>query len=106
VDEDRIRKNRLIHSTGNHSPLHKAIEEVTRSPATVPNIMHDDELPTATLSPLKRVKNLLQSDVDNERRKRKLRKNDSGKPVDPDVSEPESEDDEDNEYTEQDHEDS
>jgi hypothetical protein len=68
--------------------------------------MHENDLPTATLTPIERLENLLQSDVDNERRKRKLRKNDSGQPVDPEASEPESEDDADDESTEQDHEDS
>ena len=58
------------------------------------------------LDHLQRVENLLQSDVDNERRKRKLRKNDSGKHVDPEVSEPEADNDKDDESTEQDHEDS
>jgi hypothetical protein len=106
VDEDRIQKYKFEHPTGNHSPLHETIEHVTRSPVTVPNNMHEDELPTATLTPIERLKNLLQSDVDNERRKRKLRKNDSGQPVDPELSEPESEDDADNKYTEQDYEDS
>ena len=106
VDEDRIRKNRFEHPTGNHSPLHEAIEYVTRSPVTVPNITQEDELLTATLTPIERVENLLQSDVDNKRRKRKLKKNDSGQPVDPEASEPESEDDADDESTEQDHEDS
>ena len=68
--------------------------------------MHEDDLPTANPTPIERLENLLQSDVDNEHRKRKLRKNDSGQPVDPEASEPESEDEEDNESTEQDHEDS
>ena len=106
VDEDRISKYRFEHPTGNHSPLHEAVEYVTRSPVTVPNIMHEDDLPTANPTPIERLENLLQSDVDNEHRKRKLRKNDSGQPVDPEASEPESEDKEDNESTEQDHEDS
>jgi hypothetical protein len=68
--------------------------------------MHEDELPTATLTPIERLENLLQSDVNNERRKRKLRKKDSGQPVDSEASKPESEDEADNEFTEQDHEDS
>ena len=103
VQIDSINKRRF---PGNHSPLHEAIEYVTRDPITVSTSTDADELPTATRSPIERVENLLQSDVDNERRKRKLRKTDSGEPVDPEVSEPESEDDEDNESTEQDHEDS
>jgi hypothetical protein len=86
--------------------MHEATEYVTRSPVTIPTSMHEDELLTATRSPTERVENLLQSDVDNERRKRKLRRNDSGKPVNPEVSEPELEADEDNESTEQDHENS
>jgi hypothetical protein len=86
--------------------MHEAMEFVTRSPVTVTTIMHEDELPTATRSPTERVENLLQSDVVNERRKRKLRKNDSEKPVDHEVSESELEDDEDDESTEKDHEDS
>ena len=86
--------------------MHEAIEYVTRAPVCVPNIMHKDGLPTAALSPTERVENLLQSDVDNERRKRKLRKNESEQPVDPKLSEPESEDDKDKESTEQDHKDS
>ena len=102
VDIDKVNKRK----PGNHSPLHEAIEYVTRDPITVSTSTDADELPTATRSPTERVENLLQSDVENERRKRKLRKNDSGEPVDPEVSEPESEDDEDNESTEQDHEDS
>jgi hypothetical protein len=67
--------------------------------------MHEDELPAATITPLERAENLLQSDVDNERRKWKLKKSGSGKPVDPKVSKPEVEDDEYDEFTEQDHED-
>jgi hypothetical protein len=106
VDDDRIRKNRFKNPTGNHSLLHEAIKYVTRSPVTVPNIMHEDELLTATITPIERVENLLQSDVNNECRKRKLKKNDSGQPVDPKLSEPKSEDDADNKSTEQDHEDS
>ena len=106
MDYDRIQKYKFQHPTGNHSPLHEAIELVTRSPVTVPNIMHEDDLPTANPTPIERLENLLQSDVDNEHRKRKLRKNDSGQPVDPEASEPESEDDADDESTEHDHEDS
>ena len=83
----------------NHSPLHEAIEYVTRDPVTISTSTDADELPTTTRSPTERVENLLQSDVYNERRKPKLKKNDSGKPVDPEVSEPESEDDKDNEST-------
>ena len=105
VDYDRIQKYKFQYPIGNHSPLHEAIELVTRSPVTVPNIMHEDDLPTANPTPIERLETLLQSDVDNEHRKRKLRKNDSGQPVDPEASEPESEDEEDNESTEQDHED-
>ena len=44
---------------------------------------NDDELPTANLSPLERVENLYQSDCSNERRKRKLRKDNEGKAVAP-----------------------
>ena len=106
VQIDAVKKRRFPHPTGNHSPLHEAIEYVTRDPITVSTSTDADELPTATRSPIERVKNLLQSNVDNERRKRKLRKNDSGEPVDPEVSEPESEDDEENESTEHYHEDS
>ena len=87
VDEDRIQKYKFQHPTGNHSPLHEAIEYVTRSPVTVPNTMLEDDLPTANPTPIERLENLLQSDVDNERRKRKLRKNDSGQPVDPEAIE-------------------
>ena len=86
--------------------MHEAMEYVTKSPVTEPTIMHEDELHTATRSPTDRVENLLKSHVDNERRKRKLRKNDSGKPVDPKESKPELEDDEDDETTEEDYEDS
>ena len=106
VDIDKVNKRRFPHPTGNHSPLHEAVEYVTRDPVTISTSTDADELPTATRSPIERVENLLQSDVENERRKRKLRKNDSGEPVDPEASEPESEDDEDDESTEQDHEDS
>ena len=86
--------------------MHEAMEYVTRSPVTEPTIMHEDERHTATRSPTDSVENLLQSHVDNERRKRKLMKNDSGKPVDPKESEPELEDDEDDKTTEEDYEDS
>ena len=106
VDIDKVNKRRFPHPTGNHSPLHEAVEYVTRDPVTKSTSTDADDLPTATRSPTERVENLLQSDVENERRKRKLRKNDSGEPVDPEASEPESEDDEDDESTEQDHEDS
>jgi hypothetical protein len=50
--------------------MHEATEYVTRSSATVPTIVHENELPTATLSLTERVDNLLQLNVDNERRKR------------------------------------
>ena len=83
VDIDKANKR----SPGNHSPLHEAVEYVTRDPITVSTSTDADELPAATRSPIERVENLLQSDVENERRKRMLRKNDSGKPVDPEVSE-------------------
>ena len=102
----RVKKISVTHPTGNHSPMHEAMEYVTRSPVTEPTIMHEDELHTATRSPTDRVENLLKSHVDNERRKRKLRKNDSGKPVDPKESKPELEDDEDDESTGEDYEDS
>jgi hypothetical protein len=46
--EYRTRKKRFKHPTGNHSPLHEAVEYVTKSPVTVPNTMQEDELPTAT----------------------------------------------------------
>ena len=106
VDIDKVNKRRFPYPTGNHSPLHDAVEYVTRDPVTRSTSTDADELPTAIRSPTERVENLLQSDVENERRKRKVRKNDSGEPVDPEASEPESEDDEDDESTEQDHEDS
>ena len=106
VDIDRVNKRKFPHPTGSHSPLHEAVEYVTRDPVTISTSKDADDLPTATRSPTERVENLLQSDVENERRKRKLRKNDSGEPVDPEASVSESEDDEDNESTEQDHEDS
>jgi hypothetical protein len=102
----RVKKISVKHPTGNHSPMHEAMEYVTRSPVTEPTIMHEDERHTATRSPTDRVENLLQSHVDNERRKRKLKKNDSGKPVDPKESEPELEDDKDDESTEENYEDS
>ena len=86
--------------------MHEAMEYVTRSSVTEPTIMHEDERQTATRSPTDRVENLLQSHVDNDRRKRKLMTNNSGKPVDPKESEPELEDDEDDESTEEDYEDS
>ena len=66
----------------------------------------NDELPTANLSPLERVENLYQSDCSNERRKRKLRKDNEGKAVAPEESESESEDNSNDESTEQDHEES
>ena len=86
VFEDGLRKRRFKHPTGNHSPMHEATEYVTRSLYYIPTSTHEDELPTATRSPTERVENLLQSDVVNKRRKRNLRKNDSGKPVDPEVT--------------------
>ena len=52
------------------------------------------------------MENLYQSDCSNERRKRKLRKDNEGKAVAPEESEPESEDNSDDESTEQDHEES
>jgi hypothetical protein len=106
VFKDGLRKRRFKHPTGNHSLMHEATEYVTRSPVTQTTIMHEDELPTVTQFLTERVENLLQSDVDNERRKWKLRKNDSGKPVNPEECESELEDDEDDEFTEQNHENS
>jgi hypothetical protein len=106
VFEDGLRKRKFQHPTGNHSPMHDATNYVTRSPITESATVHEDELSTATRSPTERVENLLQSDVDNERRKRKLRKDDSRKPVDPKESEPELEDDEDDESIEQNYDDS
>ena len=64
VQIDGINKRRF---PGNHSPLHEAIEYVTRDPVTIFTSTHADELPTATRSPTERVENLLQSDVENER---------------------------------------
>ena len=101
VDIDKVNKRRFTHPTGKHSPLHEAVEYVTRDPVTKSTSTDADDLPTATRSPTERVENLLQSDVENERRKRN-----SGEPVDPEVSEQKSEDDKDNEFTEQNHEDS
>ena len=63
----------------------------------------NDELPPANLSPLERVENLYQSDCSNERRKRKLRKDNTGKAVAPEESEPKSENNNDDESKEQDH---
>jgi hypothetical protein len=79
VLKDGLRKGRFQHPTGNHSPMHEATEYVTRSPVTMPTSIHEDKFPSATQTSTERVENLLQSDVDNERRKRKLRKDDSGK---------------------------
>ena len=100
----RVKKISVKHPTGNHSPMHEAMEYVTRSPVTEPTIMHEDERHTATRSPTDRVENLLQSHVDNVRCKWKLRKNDSGKPVDSKESAPNLEDDKDDETTEEDYE--
>ena len=79
--------------------MHDAPEYVTVT-------MYEDELSTATRSSIEREEYLLQSDVANERCKRKLRKVNSVKPVDPEESEPELEDNKYDESTEQDHEDS
>ena len=68
--------------------------------------LDNDELPPANLSPLERVENLYQSDCSNERRKRKLRKDNAGEAVAPEESESESEDNSDNDSTEHDHEES
>jgi hypothetical protein len=61
------------------------------------------ELPPANLSPIKRVKSMYQSDCSNERRKRKLRKDNAGEAVAPEESESKSEDNSNDESTEQDH---
>jgi hypothetical protein len=105
VLEDRLRERRFPHPTGNLSPVHDVIEYVTTCPVEEPENMHKDKLPTATQSPTERIENLLQSDVDNELRKRKLRKHDSAMPVDPEENEHELEDDENDGFTEKDHED-
>ena len=68
--------------------------------------LDNDELQPANLSPLERVDNLYQSDCSNERRKRKLRKDNTGEAVAPEENEPESEDNNDDESTERDHEES
>ena len=65
--------------------------------------LDNDELPPANLSPIERVRNLYQSNCSNERRKRKLRKDNAGEAVAPEESESESEDNIDDESTEQDH---
>jgi hypothetical protein len=66
------------------------MEYITRSPVNEPANMQPNRLSTATQSLTERerekVENLLQSDVEYERRKRMLRKDDSGKPVDPEES--------------------
>ena len=66
----------------------------------------DYELPPANLSTIERLENLYQSDWSNERRKRKIRKDNAGEAVAPEESESKSEDNSDDESTEQDHEES
>jgi hypothetical protein len=83
----------FIESTGND--LKKSFDEESSD---------DAELPPANLSPIEIVKYMYQSDCSNERRKRKLRKNNTGEAVAPEESECESEDSSDDESTEQDHE--
>ena len=54
VDIDKVNKRRFPHPTGNHSPLHEAVEYVTRDPVTISTSTDADELPTATRSPIER----------------------------------------------------
>jgi hypothetical protein len=66
--------------------------------------LDDNELPPANLLPLERVESLYQSDCSNERRKNKLRKDNTGEAVTPEESEPKSEDNNDDQSTEKNHE--
>ena len=116
VLQDRITKSIFPHP--NDSPTHTTMDYIDSTMDFIDYTgMHkeessdeessdNDELPTANLSPLERVENLYQSDCSNERRKRKLRKDNEGKAVAPEESESESEDNSDDESTEQDHEES
>ena len=109
VLQDRINKATFPYPS--NSPIHTPLDFIE----STGNDMEDssdeeasdnDELPPANLSPLERVENLYQSDCSNERRKKKLRKDNSGEAVTPKESEPESEDNNDDESTERDHEES
>ena len=109
VLQDRINKATFSHP--NNSPIHTPLDFIE----STGNDMEDssdeeasdnDELPPANLSPLERVENLYQSDCSNERRKRKLRKDNTGEAVTLEESEPESENNNDDESTEQNHEES
>jgi hypothetical protein len=66
--------------------------------------LDDDELPPANVSPLERVENLYQSECSNERRERKLRKDNTGEAVIPEESESESEGNNNDKSTEKNHE--
>ena len=98
VLQDRITKTIFPHP--NDSPIHTPMDYIDSTmDFTDYTGMHmeessdeessdnDDELPPANLSPLKRVENLYQSDCSNERRERKLRKDNEGKAVAPEESE-------------------
>ena len=101
VDIDKVNKRRFPHPTGNQSPPHEAVEYVTRDPVTKSTSTDADDLPTAT-DHLQRESRI----CDNQTLIMSVVCESYGKPVDPEVSKPESENDEDNESTEQDHEDS
>ena len=88
----------FIDSTGND------MEESSDEESSDEESSDDVELPLANLSPIERVENLYQSDCSNERRKRKLRKENAGETVAPEDSESKSENNSDDESTEQDHE--
>ena len=109
VLQDRINKATFPYPS--NSPIHTPLNFIESSGNDMENssdeeASDDNELPPANLSPLERVENLYQSDCSNERRKRKLRKDNTGEAVAPEKNEPESEDNNDDESTERDHEES
>ena len=116
VLQDRITKTIFPHP--NNSPIHTPMDFIDSTmnfidyngidmeESSVEESLDNDELPPANLSPLERVENLYQSDCSNERRKRKLRKDNEGKAVAPEESESESEDNRNDDSREQDHEES
>ena len=116
VLQDRITKTIFPHP--NNSPIHTPMDFIDSTmdfidytgihmeESSDEESSDNDELPPANLSPLESAENLYQSDCSNERRKRKLRKDNEGKAVAPEESESESEDNSDDESTEQDHEES
>jgi len=78
VLQDRINKSTFPYPS--NSPIHTPLDFIESTgndmdDSSDEEASDNDELPPTNLSPLERVENLYQSDCSNERRKTKLRKN-------------------------------